>query len=114
MARTVQIHLLDDLDGSPADETVRFSLDTTSYVIDLSTAHSDQLRKALAKYIVAGRRASRGATAVVASKQSSGVSTQARNRAIREWAKRSGRDINDRGRIPASVVEIYEKDIAAN
>jgi hypothetical protein len=114
MARTVQVHLLDDIDGSPADETVRFSLDGTSYEIDLKADHSEELRKTLAKYIVAGRRhgggivtsRSRGSRAPIAS-------TRLHSQTIREWAKRSGYDVSDRGRIPANLVELYEKDTNA-
>jgi len=36
MAQKVTVELEDDLDGSPADETVRFGLDGTEYEIDLS------------------------------------------------------------------------------
>jgi Lsr2 len=42
-----QTLLIDDLDGSPADGTVRFALDGTSYEIDLSTGHAQALHAAL-------------------------------------------------------------------
>ncbi len=116
MARTVQVHLLDDIDGSPADETVTFSLDGITYEIDLSAAHSEQLRAAVAKYIVAGRRVSRSGGPGSGGKQLRGRETTGgradrnQNQAIREWAKRTGIEISDRGRIPASVVERFLKD----
>ena len=47
MARKVQVHLLDDIDGSQADETLKFALDGTNYEIDLSTKHADKLRSVL-------------------------------------------------------------------
>jgi hypothetical protein len=37
-----RVILTDDLDGSPADTTLRFSIDTTAYEIDLSDAHARQ------------------------------------------------------------------------
>ena len=43
MARKVQVHLLDDIDGGKADETLKFALDGTNYEIDLSTKHADKL-----------------------------------------------------------------------
>jgi hypothetical protein len=112
MARTVQVHLLDDIDGSPADETVKFSLEGVSYEIDLSADHSEHLRKTLAKYIVAGRRVANGAATSIPSRRPRGatVNSRTQNQAIREWAKRSGIEVNDRGRIPASVIERFEKD----
>src|SRR5438477_2210126 len=44
MARTVQVQLLDDIDGSKADETLTYGLDGTNYEIDLSAAHAEKLR----------------------------------------------------------------------
>jgi Lsr2 len=112
MARTVRVHLLDDIDGTTADETVKFSLDGTLYEIDLSSEHSEQLRKMVAKYIVAGRRASGGIVTGIRSRHHNGTARNSRtqNQAIREWARKTGHDINSRGRIPASLVELFEKD----
>jgi nucleoid-associated protein Lsr2 len=113
MARTVQIHLLDDIDGTSADETVKFSLDGTLYEIDLNAEHSEQFRKTIARYIVAGRRSSLGiVTGTRTGRRALGAVhfDRAQNQAIRQWAKRSGIEINDRGRIPASVVERFERD----
>jgi hypothetical protein len=36
MARRVEVQLLDDVDGSTADETLPFGLDGTTYEIDLT------------------------------------------------------------------------------
>ena len=44
MAQKVQIVLIDDIDGGPADETVYFSLDGVSYEIDLSAPNAVRLR----------------------------------------------------------------------
>lgn len=48
MAQKIQILLLDDIDGSAADETVTFALDGVSYEIDLVSAHAAELRDSLA------------------------------------------------------------------
>ena len=40
MAQKVQVLLTDDLDGSAANETVRFRLDGTEYEIDLNAKHA--------------------------------------------------------------------------
>lgn len=54
MAQTVIVKMTDDLDGAdkatPADETVRFALDGKGYVIDLTTKHATELRKAHLSY----------------------------------------------------------------
>ena len=107
MAQKIQTLLLDDLDGSGADETVRFGLDGASYEIDLSAAHAQELRGALARYSGAGRRVShlRGAPARKAVRPASHGydSTE-----VREWAKAQGIEIKDRGRVPAEVVAKFK------
>lgn len=37
MAQRVEVILEDDIDGGPADETVRFAINGTQYEIDLSS-----------------------------------------------------------------------------
>ncbi|MEV0257951.1 Lsr2 family protein [Streptomyces sp. NPDC050732] len=108
MAQKVQVLLVDDLDGGEADETVTFALDGKSYEIDLTTANADKLRGALEDFVKAGRRtggrsSGRGKTRTATA--SGGQDTAA----IRAWAKENGFEVNDRGRVPASIREAYEK-----
>lgn len=56
MAQHVRVELVDDLDGSPAQETIEFGLDGLLYTIDLSAAHARQLRTAFAPYVAGARR----------------------------------------------------------
>ena len=56
MVKTLVVTLTDDLDGSPADETVSFALDGKSYEIDLSKANADKFRKALDPYVAKATR----------------------------------------------------------
>lgn len=56
MAQRVQVVLEDDIDGSKADETVRFSMDGAEYEIDLSSENAQKLREALTPWVEAGRR----------------------------------------------------------
>lgn len=49
MAQEVLVSLIDDLDGSDADETIMFALDGTGYEIDLNIKNAAALRKALDK-----------------------------------------------------------------
>ncbi len=44
MAQKIQILLIDDLDGSAAEGTVRFGLDGTEYEIDMNAGHDRELR----------------------------------------------------------------------
>jgi len=59
MAQTIEVKLVDDIDGSNADETVVFGLDGKAYEIELSRKNASVLRKALASYIAIGRLAGR-------------------------------------------------------
>jgi hypothetical protein len=105
MAQRIQTLLIDDLDGGEAAGTVRFGLDGTEYEIDLSAAHSDEFRKALAQYLAHARRT--GATARSATRTRRG-STAIDTAKVREWAKGQGIEVKDRGRVPADVVEQYQ------
>ena len=114
MARKVEVQLLDDIDGGQADETVMFGLDGTSYEIDLSNKHADNLRAVLEKYIVSSRKTGRGVV-VPNSRVRRGSGGPARtdraqNQAIRDWAKRKKITLSDRGRIARSIVEQYEAE----
>ena len=64
MARRTISQLIDDLDGSVIPggmgRTLAFEFDGTTYEIDLTDAHADDLAAALAPYVRAGRRSSRG------------------------------------------------------
>ncbi len=113
MARKVQVHLLDDIDGSQADETLKFGLDGTNYEIDLSAKHADKLRTSLEEYIRSARRVGRGlvmSTARTARRGRPAKADRVQNQAIREWAKRKGIGLSDRGRIPRNIVEQYEAE----
>jgi hypothetical protein len=105
MAQRIQTLFIDDIDGGAADGTVRFGLDGADYEIDLSGEHSDELRKALGKYIEHSRKI--GGTARRAAR--GGRSANAIDAAkVREWAKGNGYDIKDRGRVSADLVEKYQ------
>jgi Lsr2 len=105
MAQKVQTLLIDDLDGSQADNTVRFGLDGTDYEIDLSAKHAAALRKALAPYLDAARRAP-GSAARRPGRSGRRAANAGRPdpTAIREWAKSQGIEVKDRGRVPADMV----------
>ncbi|MBW8766819.1 MAG: Lsr2 family protein [Geodermatophilales bacterium] len=112
MARKVQVILSDDLDENlTADETVSFSLDGTSYEIDLADKNAKEMRDALARYVSAARKVGRGGTRASGggrSRATGGRMDREQAGAIRDWARKNGHAVSDRGRIPASVVEAYE------
>ncbi|HJQ44363.1 MAG TPA: Lsr2 family protein [Jatrophihabitantaceae bacterium] len=108
MAQKHIVQLIDDLDGGEATETVSFALDGTSYQIDLSKKNANKLRDALAIYVASGRRASRGPGRPPGSRRGRGArSDREQTQAIREWARKNGHKVGEKGRIPASVLEAY-------
>ncbi|MFR0358312.1 histone-like nucleoid-structuring protein Lsr2 [Streptomyces sediminimaris] len=108
MAQKVQVLLVDDLDGGEADETVTFALDGKTYEIDLTTANADKLRDLLEPYVKGGRRTGgRSSGGRGKARAASGGSQDTAQ--IRAWAKENGYEVNDRGRVPASIREAYEK-----
>lgn len=101
MAQKVNIVLIDDFDGSEADETVLFALDGKEYAIDLNSDHAEKLRDLLAPYVgharkAGGRRGRRG--------NIGGGATPAE---IRVWARENGWDVPERGRVSTEVREAY-------
>ena len=116
MAKVVRTttELTDDIDGGAADETVSFSLDGTSYEIDLTTANAEALRAAFSSYVGHARKAGRSAgaprRAATPRAKSGGAAAAGANRTadIRAWARDQGLAVNDRGRISAEITEKYD------
>jgi hypothetical protein len=112
MSRSIEVRLVDDLDGGLADESVKFGLDGATYEIDLSARHAKDLRSALDKFVQAARRVS-GARAAQRGRARARTTTRAdhaQNQAIREWAQRKGLEIATRGRISHAIVEQFHAE----
>lgn len=104
MATKITAALEDDLDGGPADETIRFGLGGSQSEIDLSNKNARAFRQRLAPYIEHARKAGTGQRRRPARTSSH----RQRSGDIRAWAKDQGIAVSARGRIPASVVEQYQ------
>lgn len=110
MARREITQYFDDIDGTPlTDEqvnTVRFSVEGSAYVIDLSEDNATRFLELLAPYVEAAR------PAPVARKSrtraTSGVK-RSDSRRIREWAQEQNLQVSDRGTIPKHIVEAYNE-----
>ena len=107
MAQKVHIVLEDDLDGGDASETVSFGLDGTSYEIDLNEENAAGLREALSAYVGHARKVGSGRRTAKRS-ASSAASGGPAAKDVREWARASGHEVPERGRIPAVVREAYD------
>ena len=112
MAQKTIVQLVDDLDGTQSDDisTVIFGLDGVTYEIDLTESNATILRKSLEDFVTharrTGGRVKRGTPAVARSGSAGASREQAQ--AIREWARKNGHEVSDRGRIPASLIEAFE------
>ena len=106
MAQTVEIVLVDDVDGGSAEETVSFSLDGVDYEIDLNKKNAARLRDAFAPWVGASRR-SGGRSRRRAGRSRAGRSS-GDSHAIREWARSQGIEVSERGRISSELRAQYE------
>jgi hypothetical protein len=104
MATRIEVALEDDLDGGPAEESLRFAIGGTEYAIDLSKKNAKAFRKGLAPFTEHARKAGPG------QRRRPARTSAARQRSagIWAWAKASGIPVSDRGRIPASIAEQYQ------
>lgn len=119
--RTVHV-LIDDLDGTEAEETVKFAIDGVAYEIDLTGEHAAGMRAALAPFVgVAqrlGRVDSKGAKITRTGEASANFeANRARLDAVRMWFRKLTADqraklglpesMSDRGRVPLRIVEAF-------
>jgi hypothetical protein len=110
MARKVETTLVDDMTGDTADETVSFSLDGVEFEIDLSAHNAGILRDILEDYAKAGRKVGKRTPVSNTRSRPSAPSRENREQiaAIRAWARESGRQVSDRGRISTEVLKAFE------
>jgi nucleoid-associated protein Lsr2 len=113
MAKQVIERLVDDIDGSEANQSVSFSVDGHTYQIDLNEQHADELRAKLQPFVGVARRVrhqpgpTRGAGRGI-------VPDKDRNSAIRRWALDEGVELPTRGRIAGAVQAAYDaRDVDA-
>lgn len=111
MATAMIETLVDDLDGSPAAETIRLGWNGDWREIDLSKRNAAALSRALDRYWAAGRRVTRDGQA---GRRPRSAATRSKKpsrdpKAIRRWAAETGIEMPARGRIPADVELQYNE-----
>src|SRR5699024_12117139 len=99
MAQKVRVLLIDDVDGTDAEETVTFALDGVTYEIDLNAKNAGKLRDAFAPWVGSARRSG---GRKIAGRRGSARSGPSESQKIREWAKQNGYKVSDRGRVSRS------------
>jgi hypothetical protein len=84
--------------------SITFGLDGQEYEIDLCAKHSEKFTEMVGKF---AEHARRGTVKGVRRRRRT-AANRARSAEIRAWAKKSGIEVSDRGRIPAHVVTGFE------
>ena len=121
MAQKTIVTLVDDLTGEEAENisTVEFALDGVTYELDLTDENSTKLHDALSQYAKAGRKiggrrrsSPRSGRAIKSTGRAAGYNRETL-KSIREWAKKNGHNISDRGRLPAEVLQAWQTAQAA-
>lgn len=109
------VQLIDDIDGSPATATIKFTFDGQNYIIDLSEANAAAFNEALAPYVEHARRARRGPANKRKSRSSSEAARVKRqkNAEIRAWALENGVTVSKRGQLGQDTIAAYEAAHAA-
>lgn len=101
--RQARYVLIDDIDKSPAAETLHFSVGKQQYEIDLSDEHLAEFHKDMERWISHARK--------VARRGRGGVSGVAGDAAvIRAWAQEQGIPMSSRGRISAALRDRYYRE----
>ncbi|MGW9170173.1 histone-like nucleoid-structuring protein Lsr2 [Streptomyces decoyicus] len=108
MAQKVVTIVTDDITGEESSDvtTHTFSIDGIQYEIDLGPESHDKFMKALAPFTEHGRRVKRQR---IFPSPTAKKATQDRTAQVRAWAEKRGLGISKRGRIPANIMEEYEK-----
>ncbi len=108
MAQKISVTFACDYDSKEIPEgeqlTRAFSLDGRDYEIDLCEKHSQKFDEVLQRFAEKARRV----TGRVNKPKRRTAAHRQRSAEIRAWAKRSGMDVSERGRIPANVIAKYE------
>lgn len=102
--KNVIIQISDDLDGTPDAKTRTFGFGGDQFEIDLSDKNYEVLESFLAPYISAGTKTSSARAQRAASPAKT---SREEMRKIRAWAKSTGMEVNDRGRVPQSIQDAY-------
>jgi hypothetical protein len=110
MAQKVQVLLVCDLctDDTEGTETISFALDGSAYEIDVCDRHAAEVRDSFATVVGSARRAGRVAATAGRRGRSPKAADKDRTVAIREWARKNGHKVSERGRLSAAVVAAYE------
>jgi hypothetical protein len=111
------VRLIDDLDGTEGDETtidtVELGMDGIIYELDLTHAHAKALREFLAPYLEAAHSKAKLPKRALPKPSLPTRPPNSRDKdaraEIRDWARKNGYEVRDRGWIKAEAVLAYRE-----
>ncbi|APT85689.1 histone-like nucleoid-structuring protein Lsr2 [Corynebacterium aquilae] len=116
MAQKQVTQYFDDIDHTPLSQdevhVVRFGVDGTNYVLEVSEANAQAFHDAIARFVEHAQPDTTRTTTSTRSKRSGSGSTNSTGipaKRIREWAQQNNIEVNDRGRLPQEVVDAYRE-----
>lgn len=95
-----------DLSGKEIESgrpTMKFSVDGSTYEVDVTDAERDEFKEAIAPYIAAGRKSAGSGRRATTSLPGDAPAPKA----VRAWAREEGIELPSRGRIPTPVLDAY-------
>jgi len=115
MAQRTIVQLVSDLSGEEMQagegRTIEFSIDGTTYTIDLTDKEATGFDKALAMYVEHATKTSGASAGGRKHSSSNGTSGSGRSKNelanIRAWAQANGHQVSERGRIKKDVIDAY-------
>ena len=115
MAQKVVREFIDDIDGSVAERTFTFTVDGTAYEIELSSENIAEFKAAIGGFIESARKVKATSNG---QRQRGASPTDLRERRerlnqVREWARKNGYSVSDRGRLSAEVLAAFENQGSA-
>ncbi len=98
-------------DGVTAGRSVTIDVDGRAYAVDLCDSHAKALETALAPYVAVARTGHRASRGTARSRGARGGQSASRSDLgeIREWARKQGWDVSDRGRVAREIMESYDE-----
>jgi hypothetical protein len=108
MGKKNTVVLIDDVDGTTAEETVEFGIDGRVYSLKLSSANAEALRSTLEEWIDHARRVNPPQRRHLARADPWRKQVTGKERVeIREWCQHNGYVVGSRGPLPFEAVDAF-------
>lgn len=104
MAKQTYVRMIDDIDGSEADRTIRFGWDGAAYEIALKASNARAFAQAVDPYLKAATRTSSNRTRA---RKPAASHTAVDPSVVRAWAIANGHTVSARGRVSGSILDAY-------